>query len=951
MKHGEGEKMFIAGTQKQGAGLKASKESVLLRAVRWTVLAWRRIFLIPHLPALVLCWLFGWLRRWFAAPVRGTITGIFFFILSVVAAWYFAIYPFVSSYETTSMTRVLDAWDQAYLTLQLIPLGGDWTTDREALTKAPAIPLELNAARFLLPLVAVFSLFIVLFRWLGDAIQLLIMPRRNHTVVCGLGEAGFAYVRNWEGFWKLWDHGPLVVIEKDAKNPHIEACRALGIPVIVGDATDESILWRSRAQRARCIVSLLPSDREDIEATMHVQRYVDKNWRGRFGRWVGGITGLHRLMARANVPRRGPVVIAQIDSPQLARRLDYYDKIARMSNLDVRFHNIYKMMAIQLFLRHPPEHYAGLFNVRQPHFVVYGFGYLGQQVITEGIHLCQFRKALPPKFTIVDSNVEKVEHFLATEFPGIHGHTKTPPPKAAEFAVVACQFKSQAITKTELDRIVGLAETPTQHIVCFDGEEFALSFALSLQSQLYERVNGNAPIFVRARSRRGMAALLDSNRGRPEIPDGIFAFGMVEEAATPDALDSAYIESLAEAIHTCDYLGRNSHSRLPASKEWFSLADVFRRTNRNAAMHLDVKLRAVGRRRIQAGPGVAPEFSEDEVVLLAELEHRRFCASRLAEGWHYGRKRLDAARQHNLLVEYVPELHAEGNEPMLKILPPMLDGRAERVIELQSAMNGASSAGAGSGAGGERMHTVRQALTYFRKSKRYHCAPVLELGIIQLTSDLDIGSYQLPEKWQDLLRGIDGECQGKSVTIHSPCAYLAEQHAAGYLYDCVLGPAPHAKVMPFTGPCQHQIAILLPVPYAAMEFAINRNLAAGSDGSLVDVWKRGLQELVGREEVRYTDMPLRNTTLSGLADETAMATQFRETWAYIQARCECQILLYPEDKPELLHGFSSHLEDCRANGASESMAPPEIPSVEQGWYFPPVNAACRKTWLVPLKHV
>ena len=69
-----------------------------------------------------------------------------------------------------------------------------------------------------------------------------------------------------------------------------------------------------------------------------------------------------------------------------------------------------------------------------------------------------------------------------------------------------------------------LLQSVTEHVVCCSTDERSLEVA-----QLLRKRAANAPILVRRQQSSGLAQLLESNRGLPEIPDGLYPFGMLDE--------------------------------------------------------------------------------------------------------------------------------------------------------------------------------------------------------------------------------------------------------------------------------------------------------------------------------------------------------------------------------------------------------------------------------------
>ncbi|GAA2135631.1 NAD-binding protein [Kitasatospora kazusensis] len=89
---------------------------------------------------------------------------------------------------------------------------------------------------------------------------------RDHVVVVGLGNVGTrvaALVRE-AGV-------PVVCIERDPTSRGIAAVRALGLPVLVGDAPLEAQLRRARVQRSRALVAVTNDDATNLEAALEAR--------------------------------------------------------------------------------------------------------------------------------------------------------------------------------------------------------------------------------------------------------------------------------------------------------------------------------------------------------------------------------------------------------------------------------------------------------------------------------------------------------------------------------------------------------------------------------------------------------------------------------------------------------------------------------------------------------
>ena len=81
-------------------------------------------------------------------------------------------------------------------------------------------------------------------------------------------------------------------------------------------------------------------------------------------------------------------------------------------------------------------------------------------------------------------------------------------------------------------------------------------------------------------------------------------------------------------------------------------------SNRLQALHLEVKVRAVGCELTDDGKALEAVLTTDEIEMLAAMEHQRWVAERSLAGWQYG-KQKDEAR---LLSPYMLPYNQLDNE-------------------------------------------------------------------------------------------------------------------------------------------------------------------------------------------------------------------------------------------------------------------------------------------------
>lgn len=804
------------------------------------------------------------------------------------------------------------SWANAlYRGLTLLAFGADWTlpaaTPPDGAVLGPQLGWQLQTIRFALPILAIAGLFVTLIKGAGNWLQRQIMPRRGHTVLCGLGEAGTAYIQHLSRLGALLRHGPIVVVERDAANPSVALCRSLGVPVIVDDALSESgrALRRARVRRADRVIGLLREDAANVQFVLRVQQVVSRQEPALAGAIGRGLAHARRWLAGclgSLVEQPLPRVIAQVNEPQLAHRLENYEKIAQYSRADVRFYNIHAIQAQQLILRYPPERFADLFGQRTPRIAIYGFGRLGQQVFSEAIRLCQYLPGEPPRFTILDRDAGRVRRVLEQEFPEIARDSEVGRQVAVVRSIIEVTVNPPALTEAMLRELFANQAVVTQHVICFGDEATAVSLGLALRDQLLERRGANAPIFVRTKRARGMAALLDSNSGQREIPDGLYPFATLETALEPRALDNGWLEDVAQVLHHYGYMRVDAATGTarPADQPWERLDDLHRRGTRHAVLHTDAKLRAHGLKRFPI-PHRSPEWRRDNTGTLfagctatehvaastdepqPALEHRRYVAARLADGWQQADTRTDALRRHTVFVPYddLPGRMQKNDRRMTAVLPAAVTG--DRALAVAKA-------------GGDPLEnaapTVRRSLVRaFDKLAQDAQAiqPERRIGVIGpiglcTAGHLTLGGIQGAQAVGDPIQQIDAWLAAKDpfdsavsrhaalatrgVTLVTPLMHALERAAASRLYDRLIRRETVVENPELFWARRVEIEALLPLPYDFLrERAATVLLGVQESGDAPAAQKKPIEDaavqaqetlwdLLGQPHVRYTEMPL-----------------------------------------------------------------------------------------------
>jgi RyR domain len=145
--------------------------------------------------------------------------------------------------------------------------------------------------------------------------------------------------------------------------------------------------------------------------------------------------------------------------------------------------------------------------------------------------------------------------------------------------------------------------------------------------------------------------------------------------------ESPTTDALARAMHD-NYVAQewakgDTREQNPSLVSWEDLPESLKESNRGFAEGIRDKLEAVGCVVVPlaSGGSDAPfRFSNQEVELLAGLEHDRWAADLVRDGWSPGPVKDHERREHTLLVPWsdLPESEREKDRASIRGLPEIL---------------------------------------------------------------------------------------------------------------------------------------------------------------------------------------------------------------------------------------------------------------------------------------
>jgi hypothetical protein len=545
-------------------------------------------------------------------------------------------------------------WDKLYASLQLFVLESGSLDVLLGAENPPTVPWQLQLARFLAPLVTVFtavaalSALALIFREQFSRVRVRWLVN-DHVLICGLGRCGSRLAKSFRA-----RGDQVVVIEADELNRSVGETREAGAIVLTGNGTDRALLRKCRLQKARCLIAVCGDDGVNAEVTL-VAHSLTESGRSQPLSCYAQVADVHlRDMLRE-------FAITSSKAPYF--RLDAFDAAERGAPL--------------ILAEFPPFDEHGDTALGPPHPLVVGVGQSGSQFILSCAQAWERTigtqgRRLP--VTLIDREAELHKERLRLRFPRLE--------KICDLHSLDIDVDSPEFQRAEF-LIASHGPGPVTSIyICLGDDARALITATTLRGRLRRRA---VPVVVRTTQRSQLSGLPAGLIARVE--ENVHVFQLLDKVCTPDVLLRGMNEVLARTVHE-DYVRAHRQrgdtpEKNPSMVPWEVLPNHLKDSNRRLADSFGEKLATIGR---EIHPSYLWEdglttFSPDEIELLARLEHDRWCKEREAAGWVRGPEKDIQARKTPYLVPWdeLPQEIRDNDRDMVRGLPAFL-ARAGFVI-------------------------------------------------------------------------------------------------------------------------------------------------------------------------------------------------------------------------------------------------------------------------------
>ncbi len=482
---------------------------------------------------------------------------------------------------------------------------------------------------------------------------------RGHIVVGGLGSKCCLLVKRY-----LSMGAKVIVIERNAANLQIEACRRNGAVVVVGDFSDPAVLNQAGVQKASMLIAVSSNDRANTEVAVRANELCSQ---------------------RQADPLNCLIHIVDPALWDLLQERMFSDR--HFENIRLEMFNVYlfgaKILVDDYILPRRSVRSAGL----SPHVLILGMDKLGTNLVVETAKEWYFRRGdsnARIRMTLIDRGAKEVLALLNARYPGLSS--------SAEITALNMSVNSPEFIRGEhLVDADGLTDIDIA-VICYDEPSEALYTGLTLRRRLPEH---STSIIMRVSEESGMAELI---RGREDHDDlvSIHPFGLLERTCNPEIVSRGTHEALARSLHEAflfhQHKGRFARSVRVPSRPWVHLPENVREEIRRQADHIGELLKGVGCGLNVLWDWTEPvyHFSNSEVEIMAELEHGRWCDEKRQQGWKYAPGSQDpSTKSHPALVPWheLPEAAKEKSRIAARQLPTILARVGYKVKRLGAKEN------------------------------------------------------------------------------------------------------------------------------------------------------------------------------------------------------------------------------------------------------------------------
>jgi voltage-gated potassium channel Kch len=557
----------------------------------------------------------------------------------------------------------------------------------------PPVPVLLHLGRWLVSVAMLTLVSYGLIRVFRSEWLLALAPwRREHIVICGLGRLGLKLAEEFQR-----NGMTVVAIEASASAEKAADAAAAGFAVIAGDARNPKDLNRAAVARAKKVLAVCDDEQDNVAIAMAVGKLIRSSTNG--PSTANGPSGA-KVPSTSDAPECW-IFAADADLRQTLQ--DQWKRIfpdtGRNFQVNVKGLDLFQLAARKILKDRPLE----LIPVRHDdesiaHLVIVGFGPMGQNLALQAAKIGHFANLKHLKLTVVESDENLRFARFQSQYPqfgdicdvnSVSGSLRdadflsklrglvTQPSAPKDLVTVAICWDSSTDSASSEQEMFTRLERDDAANLCL-----AFRMAALLETADKATLPRDLRFLVFQTRKDGYGSLFSIDDRGEAIGTRMEAFGLIDEMYSIETLFHESDDTVARVLHEmyCEKAKEENESlnNKPALLPWDQLPEIYKDSNRQAADHIPVKLRAINLRmeRWRTDHHVSSETTlekGDQIERLAQMEHERWCAEKRLLGYRLG-ERNEAAKKHPWLDEWekLPHHVQDYDRAQVRAIPAAL---------------------------------------------------------------------------------------------------------------------------------------------------------------------------------------------------------------------------------------------------------------------------------------
>jgi len=505
---------------------------------------------------------------------------------------------------------------------------------------------------------------------------------KGHTILCGLGEVGEAVAENFR------DKKNLVIIERDTSDENLTALKKKGVRIIEANALDKAVLNKIGIEHARSLAALTGDDFDNLTIinkvlellknkgpdennvflsaninSRNLKVAITEEWKKERNKpeavLIKKLAAIYDtaclIRSQGGFDKAGPELSEKFK--ELKEQLLKYDPAGedfKSSKGNIKLFNINQLAARYIFRTYPPDRFRSITKPDEAamNLLILGYSKIGEELLKLCIQNCHYVNMKNTRITLISVDADAVKQRIGSIYRNINN--------LIDFQAVnknPHHLNGRFLNESDLRSVDVI-------YICSGDDRYQASYS----SRARELYGENIPV-VRPFYR---------NKGwnKTSQPENLYSFNILTNVAILEDIINEHLDRQAIMLHhrwvrksIPDYIERlakciSDNSYIPEPKPgmvpWHLLDEEARDDNRSVVEHINVKLRSVNQLSDPAmytnprNANIDYGFLLDstKVERLAEMEHRRWMATKYIYGWDYGANRDKFLREHESLVDF-----------------------------------------------------------------------------------------------------------------------------------------------------------------------------------------------------------------------------------------------------------------------------------------------------------